>query len=334
MISKNISLLKYNTMGIDVYADTFLTIRENPDLDKYFSKIPNNSILILGGGSNILFTKNFTGCIIKNEIAGIEVIDEDKDNVKIKAGAGVNWHSFVNFTVDNKWSGIESLILIPGTVGASPVQNIGAYGQEVKDTIFSLEAFDIENLKHITFLNSDCRFSYRNSIFKQEFKNKIIITSVTFGLKKTFEPNLSFPSVANVLAEKKVTNPTIRQYADTIIEIRNKKLPDYNSLSNCGSFFTNPFLNKNDFEEFKKRNPNSPFFQYESGYKLSAGWLIEECGWKGKRIGNVGCYKDHSLVIVNYGTATGKEVLHFANTIKQSVLDRFGVLLEYEVNVI
>jgi UDP-N-acetylmuramate dehydrogenase len=334
MISKNISLLKYNTMGIDVYADTFLTIRENPDLDKYFSKIPNNSILILGGGSNILFTKNFTGCIIKNEIAGIEVIDEDKDNVKIKAGAGVNWHSFVNFTVDNKWSGIESLIVIPGTVGASPVQNIGAYGQEVKDTIFSLEAFDIENLKHITFLNSDCRFSYRNSIFKQEFKNKIIITSVTFGLKKTFEPNLSFPSVANVLAEKKVTNPTIRQYADTIIEIRNKKLPDYNSLSNCGSFFTNPFLNKNDFEKFKKRNPNSPFFQYESGYKLSAGWLIEECGWKGKRIGNVGCYKDHSLVIVNYGTATGKEVLHFANTIKQSVLDRFGVLLEYEVNVI
>jgi UDP-N-acetylmuramate dehydrogenase len=334
MISKNISLLKYNTMGIDVYADYFFTLQKEQDLDLYFNEMPTNNIVILGGGSNILFTKNFNGCVIKNEIAGIEVIDENNYTVKIKAGAGVNWNDFVDYSVDNNWSGIESLILIPGTVGASPVQNIGAYGQEVKDTILSLEVFDISALKHLTFLNADCKFSYRNSIFKQELKNKLIITSVTFELKKTFKPNLSFPSVANVLAEKQIPNPTIRQYADTIIEIRNKKLPDYNSLSNCGSFFTNPFLNKIDFEVFYKKNPDAPFFPYEEGYKLSAGWLIEKCEWKGKRVGNVGCYKDHSLVIVNYGGATGEEVLHFAKMIKQSVLDRFGVLLEYEVNII
>ncbi|MDP2365452.1 MAG: UDP-N-acetylmuramate dehydrogenase [Ignavibacteria bacterium] len=334
MILKNISLLKFNTMSVDVYANYFFTVRTKQDIDKYFNEISKDNILVLGGGSNILFTKNFSGCIIKNEIEGIEVIDEDSSTVIIKAGAGVNWNEFVNFTVDNNWSGIENLILIPGTVGASPVQNIGAYGQEVHNAILSIEAFNLKKLKEITFSNADCKFSYRNSIFKQELKNKIIITSVVFELKKSFVPNFTFPTVANTLTEKKITNPTIRQLADAIIEIRNKKLPDYNSVSNCGSFFTNPFLNKNDFEDFKKNNSDAPFFPYESGYKLSAGWLIEKCGWKGKRIGNVGCYKDHSLVILNYGGATGEEVLQFANMIKQSVMDKFGIMLDYEVNII
>jgi UDP-N-acetylmuramate dehydrogenase len=334
MISKNISLLKYNTMGINVNADYFFTLQKKQDIDKCFSEIPTNNILVLGGGSNILFTKNFSGCVLKNEIVGMEVIDEDNYTVKIKAGAGVNWHEFVNYTVDNNWSGIESLIAIPGTVGASPVQNIGAYGQEVKDSILSLEAFDLTTLKYLTFSNLDCKFSYRNSVFKKELKNKIIITSVTFRLEKTFKANLSFPSVVNVLVGKKINNPTIRQYTDAIIEIRNNKLPDHNSLSNCGSFFTNPFLNKIDFELFNKHNPEAPFFTYGSGYKLSAGWLIEKCGWKGKRVGDVGCYKDHSLVIVNYGKATGQEVLNFANTIKKSVWNKFGIMLDYEVNII
>ena len=334
MIYKNISLLKYNTMGVDVNADYFFTLQNEQDIDKSFSEISADRILVIGGGSNILFTKNFNGCVIKNEIAGIEVLDEDSSSVRIKAGAGVNWNNFVNFTVDNNWSGIESLILIPGTVGASPVQNIGAYGQEVKDTIIIIEAFDLVNLKHITLSNSDCKFSYRNSIFKQNLKNKIIITSVVFELKKSFIPNLTFPAVANALSEKKIINPTIRQFADAIIEIRNKKLPDYNVLSNCGSFFTNPFLNKIDFEDFYKNNPDAPFFQYEEGYKFSAGWLIEKCGWKGKRIGNVGCYKDHSLVIVNYGGATGEEVLRFTELIRQSVNDEFGIMLDYEVNIL
>ncbi len=334
MVLKNISLYKYNTMSVDVSANYFIIIRNKQDLNKYLNEISTNDILVLGGGSNILFTKNFNGCVIKNEISGMEVLDEDSSFVRIRAGAGVNWHNFVNFTVDNNWSGIENLILIPGTVGASPVQNIGAYGQEVNNVILSIEAFDLINLKEIKLTNSDCKFSYRNSIFKQELKNKIIITSVVFELKKSFIPILTFPAVANTLSEKKITNPTIRQFADAIVEIRNKKLPDYNSLSNCGSFFTNPFLSKNDFEVFHKSNPDAPFFAYQEGYKLSAGWLIEKCGWKGKRIGNVGCYKDHSLVIVNYGGATGKEVLHFAELIMKSVNDEFGIQLNYEVNVI
>ena len=334
MVLKNISLYKYNTMSVDVYADSFCIINEIKDLHKYLNEISSYNILVLGGGSNILFTKNFKGCIIKNEISGIEVLDEDSSSVRIKAGGGVNWNEFVNFAVDNNWAGIENLILIPGTVGASPVQNIGAYGQEIKNVILSIEAFDLINLKEITFSNSDCKFSYRNSIFKQELKNKIIITSVVFELKKSFLPILTFPAVSNILSEKKINNPSIRQFADAIVEIRNQKLPDYKSLSNCGSFFTNPFLNKNDFEDFQKNNSDAPFFPYQEGYKLSAGWLIEKCGWKGKRIGNVGCYKDHSLVIVNYGGATGKEVLQFANMIKQSVVDNFGIMLDYEVNII
>ena len=334
MVLKNISLYKYNTMSVDVRADSFFIISKKRDINEYLNEITTNNILVLGGGSNILFTKNFGGCVIKNEISGIEILDEDSNSVRIRAGAGVNWHNFVNFTVDNSWAGIENLILIPGTVGAAPVQNIGAYGQEVKNVILSIEAFDLINLKEITFSNSDCKFSYRNSIFKQELKNKIIITSVVFELKKSFVPNLSFPAVAKTLSEKKIINPTIRQFADAIVEIRNQKLPDYKTISNCGSFFTNPFLNKNDFEDFHKNNSDAPFFPYQEGYKLSAGWLIEKCGWKGKRIGNVGCYKDHSLVIVNYGGATGEEVLQFANMIKQSVNDNFGIMLDYEVNII
>jgi UDP-N-acetylmuramate dehydrogenase len=213
------------------------------------------------------------------------------------------------------------------------VQNIGAYRQEVKDTILSVEVFDLQNLKEVSISNSDCKFSYRNSIFKQALKNKLIITSVIFELKKTFTPNIAFDAITKSLLAKNITNPTIRQLANTIIEIRNKKLPDYTVLSNCGSFFTNPFLNKNQFDEFHHKNPEAPFFQYENGYKLSAGWLIENCGWKGKRIGNVGCYKNHSLVIVNYGGATGPEILDIANLIKASVIDKYGVTLEYEVNI-
>jgi len=320
-------------MGIDINANLFFTIRKKADIIEHLNELPPCEILVLGAGSNILFTKSFKGCVIKNEIMGTEIIDEDNKSVKIRVGAGEDWNGFVNFAIDNNLAGIENLILIPGTVGASPVQNSGAYGQEVKDTILSVEAFDLQNLKEFSISNSDCKFSYRNSIFKQEIKNKMIITSVIFELKKTFTPNLTFDAITKLLLEKKIINPSMRQLANTIIEIRNKKLPDYKVLSNCGSFFTNPYLNKNQFDEFHHKNPDAPFFQYKNGYKLSAGWLIEMCGWKGKRIGNVGCYKNHSLVIVNYGGATGSEILNFANLIKTSVFDKYGVALEYEVNI-
>ena len=333
MILKNKSLLNYNTMGIDISAETFLCIRGKEEIIKYQKDISRKNLLVIGGGSNILFTKNFDGCVIKNEIYGIKVIYEDRKKVRLKVGAGVNWNEFVNYAVENNWSGIENMILIPGTVGASPVQNIGAYGQEVQNTILSVEAFDLKSLKEITLSNSSCKFSYRDSIFKKELKNRVIITAVIFELKKTFIPNLSFPSLANIISEKTIINPTIRQMADTVSEIRNKKLPDYHSLSNCGSFFKNPLIKKNRLKEFSEKNSSAPIYRFKEGYKLSAGWLIEQCGWKGKRIGNVGCYEQHSLVLVNFGGATGTEVLDFAKLIQKSVKDKFEITLDYEVSI-
>jgi UDP-N-acetylmuramate dehydrogenase len=334
MIQKNISLLNYNTMRIDVKAKKLFVLENTNELNEYFVEDSKEPLLIIGGGSNVLFTKDFDGIIIKNEIIGLEILEETMEKVKVKVGGGENWNNFVESTIANGWSGIENLVLIPGTVGASPVQNIGAYGQEVSDCLVEVEAFDFATSKFLSFNKQACNFSYRNSIFKSELKNKVIITSVIFELNKIFKPNLSFPSLINSLEEKKIMNPTIREIADTIIEIRNSKLPDINKLGNCGSFFTNPFLNKSEFEEFNLKNPEAPYYKYGNGYKLSAGWLIEKCGWKGKIIGKVGTYKDHSLVIVNYGEATGKEVIDFANMIRNSVYEKFNILLDTEVNII
>lgn len=333
MLLKNYSLKNFNTMQVDAKAKYFSVVKNIYELHDLLSQNKFEDILVLGGGSNILFTKDYNGLVIKNEIEGIEIIQEDDENVKINVGAGVKWHDFVMFTVNNNWAGIENLVLIPGTVGAAPIQNIGAYGQEAKDTIVSVEAYNLSSLTLKTFSNNECNFSYRNSLFKQQKENKLIITSVTFGLTKKFEPNLSYPAIANSLLKKNVNNPTIREIADTIIEMRQSKLPDYTKLGNCGSFFTNPFLSKDEFESFIKINPGTPFFKFENGVKLSAGWLIEQCGWKGKNICNVGCYEKHALVIVNHGNATGKEVLDFANMIRKSVYDKFGIELEYEVNI-
>jgi UDP-N-acetylmuramate dehydrogenase len=224
--------------------------------------------------------------------------------------------------------------LIPGTVGAAPVQNIGAYGQEVKDVVVDLEAYDLTEQKFVTFSNSDCNFSYRNSVFKSEFKNKFIITSVTFELKKHFIPDISYPAISNELIKQKNQTPSLNDIANTVIKVRQSKLPDYNVLGNCGSFFTNPLLEKKDFDKFIKNHSDAQFYKVEDGYKISAGWLIEKCGWKGKRIGDVGCYHLHALVIVNYGTASGYEINSFANQIIDSVYEKFGVLLKSEVNII
>lgn len=333
MLLKNYSLKNFNTMQVDVKSKYFSVVKNISELHDLLSQNMFEDILVLGGGSNILFTKDYNGLVIKNEIEGIEIIEEDDENVKIKVGAGVKWHDFVMFAVNNNWAGIENLVLIPGTVGAAPIQNIGAYGQEAKDTIVSVEAYNLSSLTLKTFSNNECNFSYRNSLFKQQKENKLIITSVTFSLTKKFVPNLSYPAITNSLLKKNVNNPTIREIADTIIEIRQSKLPDYTKLGNCGSFFTNPFLSKDKFESFIKINPGIPFFKFENGFKLSAGWLIEQCGWKGKNIGNVGCYEKHALVIVNHGNATGKEVLDFANMIRNSVYEKFGIELEYEVNI-
>lgn len=334
MISENKSLKIFNTMKVDVKAKNFFIVKEVNQLDDIFKHYTFNNVLVIGSGSNIVFTKDFEGLVIKNEIMGIDILYEDNDFVIIKAGAGVNWHEFVLFAIKNNWAGIENLSLIPGTVGAAPVQNIGAYGQEVQDVILSVDAYDLSTSQSITFTNFECQFSYRRSIFKQKEKSNFIITSITFELKKHFKPNLSYPAIKNALDKKNISNPTLQQISETIIEIRQSKLPDYLILSNCGSFFTNPYLDKTEADNFIKNNPDAPYFSFNNGYKLSAGWLIEQAGWKGKRIGNVGCYDKHALVIVNYGEATGKEIFDFSEMIRKSVYEKFGVTLEYEVNIL
>lgn len=332
MIYKDYSLKNFNTMRIDVKAKYFYAVKNISDLNDLLNKNLFEDILVLGGGSNILFTKDYDGIVIKNEIPGINVIDEDDENVIVKVGAGVNWHEFVMFAVNNHWAGIENLALIPGTVGAAPIQNIGAYGQEAKDTIINVEAYNFSKHSSQTFSKEECNFSYRNSFFKQS-KKEFLINSVTFSLKKYFEPNLSYPVLIEALSKKNIKYPTIKEISETIIEIRKSKLPDYKVLGNCGSFFTNPFLSKNKFDEFIKVYPETPYFKFNNGYKLSAGWLIEKCGFKGKQIQNVGCYEKHALVIVNFGNASGNEVLEFANLIRDSVYNKFGIELEFEVNI-
>jgi UDP-N-acetylmuramate dehydrogenase len=334
MIQTNRSLKNYNTMKVDANAENFYILNDKNVLTDICSNNRYKNILVIGSGSNIFFTKDFEGLVIKNEISGIEILYEDNNTVKVKVGAGVEWHKFVMYAVNNHWAGIENLALIPGTVGAAPVQNIGAYGQEIKDVLLNLEAFDISKSQAVNFSNSECKFSYRNSIFKQAAKNKFIITSVTFKLKKNFQPNLTYSALINTFKSKGISEPTIKQIAETVIEIRQSKLPDYLVLGNCGSFFTNPFLEKSEFDEFIVQNPTATFFKFGDGFKLSAGWLIEQCGWKGKIIGNVGCYKDHALVIVNYGGASGKEIFNFSQLIIKSVYEKFGITLNYEVNIL
>lgn len=334
MLQNNTSLKNYNTMKIDVNASYFSVVKNPEQLKEVLSKNHFKNILVIGSGSNILFTKDFDGLVIKNEIPGIKILSEDEYTVQLKAGAGVIWHELVMHCVENNWSGIENLALIPGTVGAAPVQNIGAYGQEIKDVIIKIDAYEIASLNPVTFLTSDCRFSYRNSIFKQHLKNEYILESVTLELKKHFDPVVTYPPLSKALKVKNIVNPSMKQIAETVIEIRQSKLPDYFTLSNCGSFFTNPFLTGPEFSEFSIQYPNAPFFPFEKGFKLSAGWLIEQCGWKGKRIGNVGCYEHHALVIVNYGGATGSEIYRFSTMVRDSVYEKFGVVIQYEVNIL
>lgn len=334
MFQNKTSLKNYNTMKIDVDAEYFSAVNNKDQLTELLNQNRFKEILVIGSGSNILFTKNYDGLVIKNEIGGIEILNEDEQSIKVKVGAGFNWHEFVQYSIVHNWSGIENLALIPGTVGASPVQNIGAYGQELKDVVTEVDAFEISTLKPVSISNSGCRFSYRNSIFKKEAKHKYIITSVTFKLNKQFTPILRYPELVHKLTQKNITNPTPRQIMETVITIRQSKLPDYFSLSNCGSFFTNPFLTSQEFSEFSAKFPYAPYFPFENGFKLSAGWLIEQCGWKGKRIGNVGCYEHHALVIVNYGGATGSEIYKFSTMVRDSVYEKFGVVLQYEVNIL
>jgi len=334
---QNYPLKKYNTFGIDVYAKYFAEFSSVLDLQNLFqsSQDEQQPKLILGGGSNILFTKNFDGLVLKNEIKGIETVHEDEKYVYVKAGAGENWHKFVQHCIHKNFAGVENLSLIPGNVGASPMQNIGAYGVEIKDVFHSLEAFNFEEKKIINFTLNDCEFGYRESVFKKKYKNQFAILNVIFRLRKNPHFNISYGAIEEELKKMQVEELSIKAISDAVINIRTSKLPDPALIGNAGSFFKNPVVNKNKFQELKELHElEIPFYKIdEDHFKIPAGWLVEQCGWKGYRKGDAGCYEKQALVLVNYGGASGNEILELSEKIKISVLGKFGLILETEVNI-
>ena len=331
---KNYSLKNLNSFGINVSAKYFTVFKNTTELAEIL-EAANENKLILGGGSNILFTKNFNGLVLKNEIGGIKIIKEEDDHVYIKAGAGVGWHEFVIYCIEKKFAGAENLSLIPGSVGASPMQNIGAYGVELKDIFYELEAYDTEEKKTVIFSRSDCEFGYRESIFKTKYKGKFIITAVTFRLNNKPVYNTSYGAIEIELERMGIQSISIKAISDAVINIRQSKLPDPRVIGNAGSFFKNPTVSNLQFNLLKKDFPLIIGYPVgDSETKLAAGWLIEKCGWKGFRKGDAGCHNKQALVLVNYGNATGEEILLLSKEIIDSVKLMFNVNLHIEVNIV
>lgn len=337
VIYQNISLKPYNTFGIDVNASHFVrvnTVEELQVLCTAFNLSERNK-LVFGGGSNLLLTKDFDGMAVKIDLKGIDKIKEDEEHVWIKAMSGEVWHHLVLYSVEHNWGGLENLSLIPGCVGAAPMQNIGAYGVEIKDTFEELFAIEIESGKLVKFTNAECKFGYRESVFKNEEKNKYIIVSVTFKLTKNPKINISYGAIQETINKKGITQPSIKDVSDAVIEIRKSKLPDPKDLGNSGSFFKNPEIELSLYESLKVNHPTMPGYPVGSNkIKVPAGWLIEQCGFKGKRIGNTGSHKDQALVLVNYGGATGNEIYQLALTIQETVKEKFGIQITPEVNIL
>lgn len=336
-IQQNISLKPHNTFGIDVKAREYVVVESMEELQVLCAafNLSDRKLLVLGGGSNILLTGDFDGMVIRINMKGISVVKEDEDHVWVKAMAGEVWHQFVLWCIDKGYGGIENLSLIPGCVGAAPMQNIGAYGVEVKDTFDSLEAVEIATGNLRMFTKNDCRFGYRESIFKQEAKDKFIIASVIFRLNRKPVFNTSYGAIREVLEKNQVTELSIKAISDAVIGIRTSKLPDPKVLGNAGSFFKNPEITEAAFAQLKAEHPGVVGYPAGPGMvKVAAGWLIEQCGWKGKVVGNTGSHKDQALVLVNYGNATGHEIWQLAQDIRSSVMDKFGVSISPEVNVI
>lgn len=334
--TNNISLKPYHSFACEQTASHFSIITSNKDIEAVatWSKTNNQPLLILGSGSNILFTKDFEGIVAKMELMGIKKLNETASEVLLEVGAGENWHYFVSYCVQKGWGGIENLSLIPGTVGASPIQNIGAYGVEVKDTINSVSAYDTVNDGWVNFNNNECKFGYRTSLFKSA-PNRYIISKVQFTLQKQPTLKTDYGVIREVLHDRNIKNPSLFDISNAIIQIRTEKLPDPKKLGNAGSFFKNPLIPIDQFEQLKKEFPQLIAYPTsDTSYKLAAGWLIEACGWKGMRIGNVGCYDKQALVIVNYGALSGKEIFDFSESIIKSVKKKFNITLEREVNIL
>ena len=349
-IQKNFSLKPYNTFGIDVKAQYFSPFADVEQLTELIIHLgtqlrtndsPKESsrtrlrTFILGGGSNILFSKDFDGLVLKNEIKGIGKIKEDDEHIYVRAGAGENWHQFVLFCIKNNWAGIENLSLIPGNVGATPMQNIGAYGVEIKEVFHELKAFHLHEKTNYIFGLKDCDFGYRDSVFKNKYKDQFVITEVTYRLNKIPRYHTGYGAVSQELEKMGVTELSVAAISQAVINIRTSKLPDPAEIGNAGSFFKNPSIPGDQFEKLKSEFPNIVGYNNNDGtIKLAAGWLIEQCGWKGYRKGDAGCHQKQALVLVNYGNATGKDIYELSEQILRSVKDKFDVVLEREVNVV
>lgn len=334
-IQQNISLKPYNTFSIDVVAKHFARFSSLDELRGIFSfaKEQGLPVMIIGGGSNILFTHDYNGIVAKNEMKGIEVVNKDADSIYVRSAAGEIWHEFVMYCVDHNYGGVENLSLIWGNVGASPMQNIGAYGVEIKDTFYELEAYGIQDNNIVTFTKDECEFGYRESVFKRRLKGKYVITSVTFKLNKNPTFNTSYGAIQQELDKMGITELSIKAISHAVINIRQSKLPDPMEIGNAGSFFKNPTIASEQFEKLKNEHPSIVGYPAGCKVKVAAGWLIENCGWKGFKRGDAGCHAKQALVLVNYGNANGQEIYDLSTEIMESIYDKFAIELEREVNI-
>ena len=334
MFIQNYSLLAHNTFGIDVCSKFFIHLTHISQISGIMDEVAERNLdfIILGEGSNMLFTRDFDGLVIHNSLKGIEKVSEEEEEIQFRVSAGENWDAFVGMTVSWNYGGLENLSLIPGSVGASPVQNIGAYGVEVKDSVVKVEGYSLPDSSFVTFSNEECGFGYRESIFKKKWKNRLIITSVVFRLQRNPVFRISYGEVARVFEQKKEQN--LQSLRDTIIEIRRSKLPEVKEYGSAGSFFKNPVISAGEYRHIRERWPDIPGYEGENGMvKISAAWLIEKSGWKGVREGSTGTWPQQPLVLVNYGFSSGREIFKFSEKIRKSVYDQFGIDLGREVNV-
>ena len=334
----NHSLKSYNTFGIETYAKYFAEVFLVEDLQQLLqmTTVKNNPLLVLGGGSNILLRDDFEGVVIKNSIKGYEAVNEDDKYTWIKVGGGEDWHQLVLRSIEENLGGLENLSLIPGTVGASPMQNIGAYGVEIKDVFDQLQAVKIEDGTLHTFNHQDCEFDYRSSIFKTSLKNQFIISSVTLRLtKKQHLLKIDYGAIKQTLESKNIAEPTIKDISNAVVAIRQSKLPDPAKIGNSGSFFKNPIISASAFDQLQMQYKDMPGYKIDQDQvKVPAAWLIEQCGWKGHTRNNHGVHKNHALVLVNYGGANGEDIWQLAKSIQKSVSEKFGIEIHPEVNLV
>ena len=333
---KKVSLKNYNSFSVDAKAKNLIHISSEREIINFIDKNKKNELLVLGGGTNILFTSDIEYPILKIEIKGIEIINEDDNEVLVSVGAGENWDELVWWCIENNFGGIENLVSIPGNVGSAPIQNIGAYGKEIKDVIENCKGVFVNNGSIKIFSKDECKFSYRSSIFKEELKNKFIITNITLRLtKKNHNINIEYASLNNYLIENGISKPSIKNIAESVHLIRKSKLPNYREFGNAGSFFKNPIISKKQLKQIKLSFPEIVSFKNKnSDYKISAAWLIENCGFKNIKEKNVTVYKDQALVIINTGNAKGKDIYNFSQKIKKTVKEKFDILLQEEVNIL